>query len=628
MHVQLAALAIPLVLGSVALVHAPRPVEKPTDWTRAVAFEEVPLPAAAGPVAAIRKVHPGLDHIAGWISAVGASVALFDRDGDGLNNDYCLVDPRHDSVTVAPVPGTGARFAPEQIAWSDGGADPGSVAPMGCLPADFDADGKTDLILYYWGREPTLHLAAEGYAGRSLLGGHELWHSNAAIVTDIDGDGALDLVFGNYFPDSYEVLGTAGTARMQRSMSRAMNAGRNRMFLGDGHGGFRDVSAALDAAAPNGWTLGLGAADMDGDGLPELYVANDFGHDQLLHNESRIGAPAFAAVTGRRHLTDTRSRVLGQDSFKGMGIDFGDIDRDGRLDMYVSSIAEDHALMESHLLFRGLDDPSAWSRGRAPFEEVSGRLGLSRSGWGWDARFADFDGDGWPEVLQATGFLHGDTDRWPELHEVAMGNDELLQFPAAWADFGPGADLSGDRPDALFQRGPDGSWHDTGRAHGFGPSVSRGIALGDVDGDGDVDALIARQWQDSVLLRNVSPGAAARSATLVPVLHLPDGTRRAAYGASVLLTADRPDLPRAASVVPSGEGHSGKSAPEVTFGLGGYPAGTRLSAEITWRDASGLHHATVPVAPGRQIVELEPALTVQPQIPLPQTLQPQTGTEN
>lgn len=601
---RVASLAIPASLWVIADGQAPKPLTE--RGTVNVAFERHELPVfGEGSARSIREVHPDLVRIAGWISSVGASVALFDADGDGLANDYCLVDPRFDTVTVGPVPTTGERFAPFALRWTEREATPGSVAPMGCLPADLDADGAQDLVLYYWGRGPTVHLAAENLAERPLLDAFEIWHTNAGIVSDIDGDGALDLVFGNYFPEYFEVLGTKGTAHMQHSMSRAYNGGRNRLFLSAGPGVFKDMSAAMNQAAPRGWTLALGAADMDGDQLPEIYVANDFGPDHLLHNRSSAGKVAFARVTAPRRWTDTRSRVLGRDSFKGMGVDFGDIDRDGVLDIYISNIAEDYALMESHLLFRGTGNADAFQRDIAPFEEVSGPYGVARSAWSWDARFADFDGDGWSEILQATGFLKGETDRWPELHEVAMGNDELLRFPGVWPSFGAGDDLSGDRADALYVRQPDGRWREAGIAAGLeAGTVTRGIALGDVDGDGDIDALLARQWAPSVLLENVSR-MQGRNAVLDLRVALPDARSRPAHGATVRLRAVDGNGPVMARVVPGGEGHSGKSAPEVHFGLGSFPADAELVADIDWRDAKGSHSARIAVRPGRQRIVLD-----------------------
>lgn len=611
-YVPLLAIALPAGFWFAADAQAPKPLTAPEPWTEVIAFEHHELPALGSAPASIRRVHPELERIAAWISAVGASVALLDHDGDGLNNDYCLVDPRFDSVTVGPVPTTGRRFTPFAVPWSEGGATPGSVAPMGCLPVDLDGNGRQDLVLYYWGRAPSLHFAVDGFVERPLLDTHEVWHTNAALVADVDGDGRLDLVFGNYFPDDVEVLGTAGSPRMQRSMSAARNAGRNRLFLADGEpGNFADHSHVLAAAEPIGWTLALGAADLDGDGLPELYVANDFGPDHLLHNRTRGGELAFARVTGRRGFTDPRSRVLGNDSFKGMSVEFADVDRDGQLDIYVSNIAEDYALMESHLLFRHTGDVAAFARGVAPFQEVSGRMGVARSAWGWDARFVDLTNDGWLELYQATGFLRGETNRWPELHEVAMGNDDLLPLPGVWPDFGPGADLSGNRRDALFVRGPAGRWREASAAVDLErATVSRGVAVGDVNGNGQMDIVVARQWQPSVVLINRSETAAA-GLVVVPRIPLGAGLTRPAHGARVTLRAMSGEGPELVRVVPGGEGHSGKSAPEVHFGLGPFVPGEALELEVVWRDAAGLHRRTEP-APwgGRKRMVLHQPTTV------------------
>lgn len=118
MYAQLAAAAIPLTFGALAYLNTPDFLEQPDERSQALKFEEIALPAIGTTPSTIRQVHPQLENISGWISAVGASVALFDRDGDGLFNDYCLVDPRFDTVTEAPVPGTGDRFPAQEIHWS------------------------------------------------------------------------------------------------------------------------------------------------------------------------------------------------------------------------------------------------------------------------------------------------------------------------------------------------------------------------------------------------------------------------------------------------------------------------------------------------------------------------------
>ncbi|QFT32209.1 FG-GAP repeat protein [Labrenzia sp. THAF82] len=611
-----AAAIIPASFLGMAVLSAHAPFPDIEDF----AFERHELPSLGQNERSIRYVNPGFESISAWISSVGAAVALFDHDGDGLHNDYCLVDPRYDSVTVGPVPTTGDRFSPFAIRWSDRTIAANSVAPMGCLPIDADQDGRMDLVVYYWGRGPSLHLASGGFEPRQLLAEPEIWNTNAATVADVNGDGQNDLLFGNYFPDGMHILGRTGAVHMQRSMSRARNAGRNRLFLGrvtadPAEPLFDDASSALYDAVPNGWTLGIGAADIDDDGYPELFISNDFGPDQLLHNRTGSGTLSFLPVTGRRGLTDSRSRVVGRDSFKGMGVDFADLDRDGNLDFYVSNIAEDYALMESHLLFKGTGDAAAFAKGYAPFKEVSGPLGLARSAWSWDARIADFNNDGVPELLQATGFVKGTIDRWPELHEIAMANDELLQFPAVWPKVKLGDDLSGDRADAFFVAGTGGRYVDVANHLDFLPAtVSRGIAIGDVDGDGDPDALIARQWMPSVLLLNKTP-TAADGVTFDLRQENPDGSTRPAIGAVVRLYS-RDGTPMGIETVSGGEGHSGKSAPEVHFGLGKWSESAGLFAEISWRDRRGHHRQSVTVNSGRNRLVLRPAVssTVQSQV--------------
>src|SRR5207244_9570128 len=114
---------------------------------------------------------------------------------------------------------------------------------------------------------------------------------------------------------------------------------------------FREITGVLEEPVERGWTLAIGAADLNGDLLPEIYFGHDFGPDRLLHNRSTPGHLKFALLEGRRRFTDPKSCVLGFDSFKGMGVDFGDVNGDGLLDIYVSNIATRFGLMESHFLW-------------------------------------------------------------------------------------------------------------------------------------------------------------------------------------------------------------------------------------------------------------------------------------
>jgi hypothetical protein len=610
--VRLLAVAMVLVLYGFTRIPS-LPGEERQALASRFAFERLSLPAPPGDLRrTVRPVHPDMKRISGWISSVGAGVALTDLDGDGLPNDVCLVDTRVDRVLVAPVPETGPRYPAFTL-----DPDPRlphdrrTMAPMGCLAGDWDEDGRTDALVYYWGRPPVLFLreggkpSADAYRPVPLAPWIERWNTNALTSADVDGDGHLDLIVGNYFPDGAPLLDdrNTGYVHMHRSMSRSENGGVNRLYLGQGKALFREVPDAFDPQTARSWTLAAGAADLDGDLLPEIYFGNDFGNDRLLHNRSTPGRPRFVALAGRKSFTTPSSKVLGRDSFKGMGIDFADLNGDGRLDMYVSNIAQNWALEESHFVWVATGKPEQMRDGIAPFAERSEPLGLARSGWGWDSRFADLDGDGVPEALQAIGFLRGENNRWPELHEIAMGNDNHMLHLAAWHRFAPADDLSGHLHNPFFVRASDGRYYDLAKEVGLGQSqVSRGIALADVDGDGDLDWAVANQWEGSWFIRNDSPRS---NASLVLDLRLPMGAglSRPAVGASV--TVHLPDGRRQVAQVDGGSGHSGKRAPQVHFGLGRLQPGTELQVEVRWRDAGGARQRTFRLAPGNHRLVLQ-----------------------
>lgn len=407
-----------------------------------------------------RNVNPKLKAIVSWISSVGAAVALADLDGDGLANDVCLVDPRTDDVIVSPVPGTGDRYPAFTLRPDPSIYDPSTMAPMGCLMADLNEDGLLDVVVYYWGRTPVAFLRREGadlslspasFLSQELVPGGERWYTNAGLVADMDGDGHADLVFGNYFPDGSVVLGGDGPLEMPASMSRAGNGGSKTILLwksaSTGEMPRVDYQRArqVETILGTGWTLAMAACDIDHDLVPELYIANDFGPDLLLHNESTPGQLAFRQLRGQRGWTTPKSKVIGHDSFKGMGVDCGDLNGDGIPDLMVSNITDSYALEESNLVYVSTGDTRTMSAGIAPYREIGESLGLARSGWSWDVRFGDFDNDGFSEVVQANGFARGSVDRWPELQELAMGNDLMLRDPAHWPRFAAGDDLSGAR---------------------------------------------------------------------------------------------------------------------------------------------------------------------------------------
>lgn len=613
-----------------------RPATATDDERRqvAAAYQFTPLSIAIPgglPQQSIRRVNQDYTHIDAWISSIGAGVAMNDIDGDGLANDLCVTDVRIDRVVVTPAPGARQeRYEPFVLDPAPLPMGP-PMAPMGCAPGDFNEDGRTDLLVYWWGRTPVIFLARPGTDGLSeaafqpveLLpppatadGGYAgpRWNTNTASVADFDGDGHEDIFLGNYFPDG-PVLdhSVSGGVTMNRSMSAAYNGGRNHVLRWTGATAdavtFSDVPDLFDENVSRGWALAATATDLDGDLLPELYVANDFGPDRLLHNRSTPGQMRLTLVEGENsRLTVPKSKVLGHDSFKGMGVDVGDLDGDGLYDIYVGNITTPFGIQESNFAFvnQARDEADLRERlaaGRAPFVDRSAPLNLAWSGWSWDVKIADLTNQGRPDIVQTSGFVKGEVNRWAQLQELATTNDTLLEHPRSWPRVTLGDDIAGGQPLRLHAQMPGGRYADIAGDLGLAvPIPTRGIALGDADGDGRLDMAVARQWDAPVFYRNDSPGTGSQLSLTLTRPPVGDAvTGSPVIGADV--TVRTPDGRLLRGRVDGGSGHSGRRSFEVHIGLGEVTGPVQV--DLAWRDRTGAPRSqTLTLAPGRHALTL------------------------
>lgn len=590
------------------------------------------------PQQSIRKVNKDYTHIDAWISSVGAAIAMNDLDGDGLSNDLCLIDTRIDQVVITPVPDARSdRYEPFVL-------DPSPlpmndyIAPMGCIPGDFNEDGRMDLLVYLWGRTPIIYLAKPGASKLSAEAYHPVelvpgpnsvngeytgpqWNTNAATVADFDGDGHDDIFIGNYFPDGPVLDHTvSGGVSMNHSMSSGFNGGEDYFFRWTGATTgdeptvrYQKLDDVLPRDVSKGWELAAAAVDLDGDHLPELYLANDFGPDRLLYNRSTPGQIKMSVVEGVRSPLIPRSKTIGRDSFKGMGVDFGDLNGDGIYDMFVSNITTSWGLQESNFQFVSTAKDHAEVRarlraGEAPWEDESAPAGTAWSGWGWDVKIDDFDNSGEPAIVQAIGFVKGQVDRWPQLQELAAANDQLLQYPFWWPNIREGDDIAGHQTLRFFAKGPEGRYADLGPELGLAvPIPTRGIATGDADGDGRLDFAVARQWDDPIYYHNESPNTGSfLSLRLVHEAEATPGTLPAVgspvTGAQVTVTT--PDGRTLINRVDGSSGHSGRRSTDVHIGLG---AGVTepVQVHLRWRDRTGeVRDQDLRLTPGRHILTL------------------------
>jgi hypothetical protein len=605
----------------------------------AYAFSRSALPEVAGPERrSSRPMHPEFRHIAAFWSSLGAAAALADIDGDGLPNDVCHVDTITDQVIVAPAPGTGDRYKPFALNPNLRGSlyTRSTMAPMGCLAADLDEDGRTDLVVYYAGRTPLLFLSrpakedeppsAENFVPVDIIPGGDIWVTGSATFADLDGSGHLELVVANYFQDGSDFLNTTGTEHvyLPNSFSTADNGGGVRIYRclpkmvnSEKTVGCLEAADALPPSLAKGFGLAVGTQDLDGDLYPEIYVANDFGPDQLLWNRSTPGHLKFELVKGPLSPLERPQNSLSRDSFKGMGVDFADLNGDGIPDIGVSSISE-HELMESQQVFVSTGKSNSWARGIAPFEERGEELGLQWSGWAWDIKFADFNNKGWPDVVQATGFIKGSVNKWPEFQELAMANDVVLPFgKIGWPRLMPGDDVAGNDQNPFYVRTKsNGRYVDIAKQIGFGEdNVSRGIAIADVDGSGRLSMAVANMWGPSTFYRNqCSPcGKALELSVRLPVSAAPDVQTTVVPGYPVKSLHARPAINASVEVttqsgkhlvaqVDGGSGHSGKRSPDLHFGLGSET--TPVNVEVKWLADGQPRHETFQLQPGWHTVIL------------------------
>jgi hypothetical protein len=557
------------LLSSPLLAQSPSPIK----------FEEIGEATGARLVHHIRQFPGPHADVLEMFTSGGAAVAVADYDDDG-DEDLFVTDsdagrPNH-LLRNEWVPSGKLRFTDVAAAAGvAGGNDPLSIV-ADALWFDADNDGRRDLLVARFGT-PLLYrnLGNGRFQDVSAGSGFDRFGNTiAAIAFDADGDGRLDVLLGNYFkPVNLIELPTPHV--LPDNLDAASNGGgislwRNVTEPGSGKLRFVEVTEAAGLAGHTGWTLDLGHADLDDDGDQDVYVAGDYGTDRLFWN---LGPDA----AGNPRFEDATREAIGIDTRKGMNVDVGDYDRDGRLDVYVTNITDEY-MRECNMLWhnegRGPD-------GKVRFTDVSKETATCNTLWGWAAKFGDFDNDGWEDIFAVDGLRSAGPENYiPVLLEMIIKPGIDFSDVRGWPAIG-NMTWSGYQKKKLFRNLGDQTFKEVAAQAGVDNDLDgRGIGMADLDGDGLLDLYQTNAAQPALLFRNVSP----RPGHWLGLSLAGTRSNRDAIGARVVVRAGAESWLRE---VNGGNAYASQSTTRLHFGLG---AVEKVEAvEVRW--PSGLRES-------------------------------------
>jgi tetratricopeptide (TPR) repeat protein len=600
---------------------------EPSKQAPAVAAERPVFVDVAREVGIVHTHHlPVLDsklsNIMSWISSVGAAVAAGDYDGDGwidlYVNDSRKGEPNH--LYRNNGDGTFSDVAEAAgIALLNGEDGTSQDAVWG----DYDADGQLDLYVVRWGRDVLFRNLGDGrfedmtaQLFRQIDGslGMEWANGNAVLFLDYDQDGRLDIYVGNYF-QPIDLWHLEDTLIMHESFETAQNGGPNFLFHQGADGRFEEVAEKL-GVDDVGWTLAVGSADIDNDGWPDLYCADDFGTDRLYLSDRRGG------------FRDVTESAIGYDTKKGMNVDIGDFNNDGWLDIFVANITTAEYLQEGGMLWHNNGPNHA---GEITLTDISLEAGTYDGGWGWGAKFLDYDNDGDLDLVAANGFISaGEGSYWYDLASWTVVGDD----PTDSRNWPPVGDRSFSGYERIRMWRNDGLDTFTEYARHLGLDSTRdgrGVATLDYDNDGDLDIFVANQGQPPHLYRNdyhdPQRGAVRGSGhwlMLALETHPETGINRDAIGARVTLV--QTDGSRMIRERDGGNGYSGQSDPRLHFGLGEQKSVPLL--EVRWPDG-GVQYLENVAADQHLTVRQDPKLyaaKLKFEVAMPQQREPRMPT--
>jgi hypothetical protein len=413
------------------------------------------------------------------IESLGGGVALFDFDGDGLIDIFIAGGGRYDGKQVV---GNTCRLYRNlgKCKFENVSRQVGLEGPFqyshGAAAFDYDNDGWIDLLLTGYSRLVLLHNESDGHGGRRFVDvtkraglADSMWSSTAAWG-DLDGDGFPEIYVSHYgdwgFDTNHPVDCTYDGKTRDVCQPRRFKPLPHTLYRNNRNGTFTDVSDRL-VVKKGGRGMGALMLDVNGDGRPDIYVANDTDDNYLFMNRGKKGEIVLEETGGYAGVAlDERGQPNGS-----MGVDAGDFDRTGRPSLIVTNYEN-----ELPALYQNRS-----AKGKERFTYATLTTGLSAAGGanvGWGAGFFDYDLDGWEDLL----FVNGHAIRFPT-------KIDRRQRPVLFRnDNGQFKNIS-----------------DQGGGYFAALHNARGAAFGDLDNDGKVDVVVSHLNEPVVVLRNVAP---------------------------------------------------------------------------------------------------------------------------
>ncbi|SDN47732.1 Repeat domain-containing protein [Fictibacillus solisalsi] len=419
-----------------------------------------------------------------WLASTGAGVFLNDYNNDGKIDVYLINSKKGSSNKLYKNKGNN-KFEDVTDQAGIGDVNKEGISET-ALWFDYDNDGFQDLFVGAWGKSQLFKNNGDGTftnvtesSGLKAMG-----YAAKAIAIDYNRDGNLDLYIGNYFRKDVDLWNLKSTKIFHNDFEKARNGGENYFFKNNGDGTFTEIGKKLNLD-DTGWTLATGMADINNDGYPDIYNANDFGADSLLINKA-----------GKRFEKITQHRGIGEDTYKSMNVDFADVFHDGNFANYVSNISKQKYLLEGNQLWH--------MNSKGKYVDRAKELDIFQSGWSWGARFFDVNNSGNLSLVVTNGFITGKSREtyWFDMGTLATTPGNIVEDAKNWPAIGD-KDMSGHEQKSLFLN-QGKTFPDVAKDVGITfKKDGRGVAVGDLDNNGTLDLFFANQGAKPKVYTNI-----------------------------------------------------------------------------------------------------------------------------